>query len=315
MARESDSDLLNPRRRRGLGRGLDALLGRSDERPREVEGEGGPAAGAGGVLELAVEAIQANPHQPRSRFEPGSLTDLAASIREHGVIQPLIVTESPDQPARYWLVTGERRWRAARQAGAATVPVVVREATPQQRLELALVENLQRADLSALEEASAFESLIEEFGLTQAEVARRVGKSRSAVANAVRLLASPAPVRAALNDRLISAGHARALLGLASDDQVRQALDMVVARELSVRQTEAMVHRWLEEPEEEAESEETLQLKAQLRSLENRIRDRLGTKVRLDRKADGSGRLVIHFFSDDELETIFREIAGQEEGL
>ena len=267
----------------------------------------------GGVLELPIGAIQANPHQPRARFGPGSLTELAASIREHGIIQPLIVTESPDQPQRYLLITGERRLRAAHQAGISTVPAIVREATPQQHLELALVENLQRADLSPLEEAAAYDALVNEFGLTQAQVAERVGKSRSAVANAVRLLGLPAAARLALNNQLISAGHARALLSLENDDDRQRALDLVLARELSVRQTESLVRRWLEEPAETEPAEDPPHMQAQLRFWENRFRDRLSTKVSLERKTDGSGRLVIHFFSDDDLATIYREIVGGED--
>jgi ParB family chromosome partitioning protein len=192
------------------------------------------------------------------------------------------------------------------------VPAVVREATSQQLLELALVENLQRDDLSPLEEAAAFSTLIDRFDLTQAQVAYRVGKSRSAVANAVRLLGLPAEVQAALNDGLISAGHARALLSLASDEDKQRALDQIVALELNVRQAEELVRRWLEKPPAEDPEEELPHLQAQLRFWENRFRDRLSTKVSLDRKADGSGRLVIHFYSDDDLETIYREIVGDE---
>lgn len=313
MTREGETDHLNSRQRQGLGRGLGALLGRAAGREKadtEIE-ESQP--GPGGARELPINAIQPNPRQPRSRFEPGSLTDMAASIREHGIIQPLVVTESPEQPQQYWLVTGERRWRAARQAGISIVPVVVREATSQQLLELALVENLQRADLSPLEEAAAYHNLINEFELTQAAVAQRVGKSRSAVANAVRLLGLSPAVQAALNEQLISAGHARALLGLDSADRMKLAMDIVVARELSVRQTEALVSRWLAGPEAKEPAGEPPPMQAQLRSWENRFRDRLSTKVNLERKADGSGRLVIHFYNDGDLESLYHEIIGDDE--
>ncbi len=309
-----DSSLNNPsqRRRQGLGRGLGALLSRTTPYVEEEVDELQSRTEGSGLLELPISAIQANPHQPRARFGPGSLTELAASIREHGIIQPLIVTESPDQPQRYWLITGERRLRAAHQAGISTVPVIVREATSQQLLELALVENLQRADLSPLEEAAAYDALVNEFGLTQAQVAERVGKSRSAVANALRLLGLPAAAKSALNDELISAGHARALLSLEGDEDVQRALDQIFARELSVRQTEGLVRRWLEEPADAVPPESYPQIEAQLRFWENRFRDRLSTKVSLERKADGSGRLVIHFYSDTDLETIYREIVGSE---
>ena len=312
MSRETGTDHGNPRRRHGLGRGLGALLGRATTRGESEAGEQDGQTNEAGIRDIPIDEIQPNPHQPRTRFEPASLTELATSIREHGVIQPVIVTERPDQPQRYWLITGERRWRAARQAGLTIVPAVVREATSQQLLELALVENLQRDDLSPLEEAAAFSTLIDRFDLTQAQVAYRVGKSRSAVANAVRLLGLPAEFQAALNDGLISAGHARALLSLASNEDKQSALDQIVERELNVRQAEELVRRWLEKPPAEDPEEELPHLQAQLRFWENRFRDRLSTKVSLDRKADGSGRLVIHFYSDDDLETIYREIVGNE---
>ena len=312
MSRETGTDHGNPRRRHGLGRGLGALLGRATTRDESETGEQAGQTNEAGIRDIPIDEIQPNPQQPRTRFEPASLTELATSIREHGVIQPVIVTERPDQPQRYWLITGERRWRAARQAGLTIVPAVVREATSQQLLELALVENLQRDDLSPLEEAAAFSTLIDRFDLTQAQVAYRVGKSRSAVANAVRLLGLPAEVQAALNDGLISAGHARALLSLASDEDKQRALDQIVALELNVRQAEELVRRWLEKPPAEDPEKELPHLQAQLRFWENRFRDRLSTKVSLDRKADGSGRLVIHFYSDDDLETIYREIVGDE---
>lgn len=312
MSRETGSGQLNPRRKHGLGRGLGALLGRSPHQDEDEPEEQADPASDGGIHEVPVDEIEPNPHQPRTRFEPASLVELATSIREHGVIQPLIVAERPDQPQRFWLIAGERRWRAARQAGLPVVPAVVREASSQQLLELALVENLQRDDLSPLEEAAAFTTLIDQFSLTQAQVAYRVGKSRSAVANAVRLLGLPVEVKAALNDRMISAGHARALLSLESDQDKCRALELIVARELNVRQAEELVRRWQEESVQKEMEEEPPHLQAQMRYWENRFRDRLSTKVNLDRKADGSGRLVIHFYSDEDLEAIYQEIVGDE---
>ena len=312
MSRETGSDHLNPRRKHGLGRGLGALLGRSPSQDEDESEEQADLASDDGIHEVSIDEIEPNPHQPRTRFEPASLVELATSIREHGVIQPVIVAERPDQPQRFWLIAGERRWRAARQAGLSAVPAVVREASSQQLLELALVENLQRDDLSPLEEAAAFTTLIDQFSLTQAQVAYRVGKSRSAVANAVRLLGLPVEVKAALNDRMISAGHARALLSLDGEKDICRALDLIVARELNVRQAEDLVRRWQEAPVEKESEEQPSHLQAQMRYWENRFRDRLSTKVNLDRKADGSGRLVIHFYSDEDLEAIYREIVGDE---
>lgn len=302
----------NPRRRRGLGRGLGALITNSAvaaEQERETLIQ---QAEEGGIRLLPVDEIVPNPHQPRTLFNPEALAELAASIAEHGVIQPLIVTESPDQPQRYWLIAGERRWRAAQQAGLEQVPVIVREASPQQLLEWALVENVQRADLNPMEEAAAYEALMSEFQLTQAQVAERVGKSRSAVANAVRLLGLPGPVQAAVTDGQISAGHARALLSLPDAAAMGKALDEVLGRELTVRQTEALVRRLLEPPPPPTpatSAEET----AHVRALESRFRSRLGTKVSLERKQDGSGRLVIHFFNDTDLDTIYQQIVGDDE--
>lgn len=302
----------NPRPRRGLGRGLGALITNSAvaaEQERETLIQ---QAEAGGIRLLPVDEIVPNPHQPRTVFNPEALAELAASIAEHGVIQPLIVTESPDQPQRYWLIAGERRWRAAQQAGLEQVPVIVREASPQQLLEWALVENVQRADLNPLEEAAAYDALMAEFQLTQAQVAERVGKSRSAIANAVRLLGLPGPVQAAVTDGQISAGHARALLALPDQKAMERALDEVLGRELTVRQTEALVRRLLEPPPPPtptASAEEA----AHARALESRFRSRLGTKVNLERKQDGSGRLVIHFYNDTDLDTIYQQIVGDDD--
>lgn len=312
MSRETGTGQGGARRRQGLGRGLGALLGRSATESAGDGDEQEEQPSDGGIVDISIDEIHPNPHQPRSSFDVGSLVELATSIREHGVIQPLIVSERPDQPQRYWLIAGERRWRAARRAGLEDVPAIVREATSQQLLELALVENLQRDDLSPLEEASAFNTLIDQFNLTQAEVAYRVGKSRSAVANAVRLLGLPLEVRTALNDSLVSAGHARALLGLESDDDKLRALEEIVAKALNVRQAEELVRRWQAEPAVREPVEEDQQIKAQMRFWENRFRDRLQTKVSLERKGDGSGRLVVHFYSDEDLESIYREIVGDE---
>ena len=318
MSEDRRTDQPNPRRRhpKGLGRGLGALLSRATVSGAQAEGLPEQDE-AGGIRQLPTDAILANPQQPRTRFDPDSLAELAASIRQHGVIQPLIVTRATDQPQRFWLITGERRWRAARQAGIPTVPGIVREATRQQLLEWALVENLQRADLNPLEEAAAYSSLMNEFKLTQATIAERVGKSRSAIANTVRLLGLPSAALVALSDQLISAGHARALLSLESAEDMQRALDLIIERELNVRQTETLVRRWLEEPAAEEPAQEPPNNpspdQAQLRFWENRFRDRLSTKVNLERKADGSGRLVIHFYSDDDLETIYREILGDED--
>jgi ParB family chromosome partitioning protein len=278
--------------RRGLGKGLEALI--------PV-----PEGPAGGVSEAPVAAIQPNPMQPRTRLDADALAELAASIHEHGLIQPLIVSQLG--PEQYQIIAGERRWQAARMAGLATVPVIVKEATPQQALELALVENIQRADLNPLEEASAFQQLVDEFGLTQEQVAVRVGKSRVAVTNTMRLLRLPAEVKQALAEGIIREGHARALLALPRPEAQAAALKVVTGKALSVRQTEELVRRLLAGP---PPPKEKAPVSPETELLEQEFRDTLGTKVNLYRSKKGRGRLVVHFYSEEELQTIYDVIVG-----
>ena len=263
--------------------------------------------------QVRVAALQPNPHQPRSNFDPATLLELADSIRAHGVIQPLVVTAAPGRAGAYWIIAGERRWRAAQLADLATVPVVVREASQQQLMEWALVENVQRDDLNPLEEATAYQALMEEFGLTQASVAARVGKSRSAVANTVRLLALPSVAQQALIDERIAAGHARALLSLPEPALMEQALALIIQHDLSVRQTEALVKKLATPPAApvSATPQPVPSDQPQVRHLEDRFRAAFGTKVSLNRNADGSGQLVVHFYSDDDLDSIYRLVAGE----
>jgi ParB family chromosome partitioning protein len=279
-------------KRSGLGKGLEALIPTGREP-------------AGGFAQVPVAAITPNPMQPRSAMDPETLAELAASIREHGLLQPLIVTcNGPDQ---YQLIAGERRWQAARLAGLTTVPAIVKEASPQEVLELALVENIQRADLNPLEEASAFRQLVDEFGLTQEQVAQRVGKSRVAVTNILRLLRLPAEVRQALAGGSISEGHARALLALPTSEAQLAALEVVVQKDLSVRQTEELVRRLLAQPPQPQPPEVP---NPEAQALEQEFRDTLGTKVNLYRDRRGRGRLVIHFYSEEELQAIYDLIVG-----
>jgi ParB family chromosome partitioning protein len=238
--------------------------------------------------------------QPRTTLDPEALEELAASIREHGMIQPLIVTQQG--PERYQLIAGERRLEASRMAGLAMVPVIVKEATPQQVLELALVENIQRADLNPLEEAAAFQQLVEEFGLTQEQVAERVGKSRVAVTNILRLLRLPAEVKQALADGAIREGHARALLALPTTEAQVAALRTVASKALSVRQAEELVRRLLAEPPAKKPAQP---VSPKVQALEEEFRQTLGTRVNLYRDRKGRGRLVIHFYSEEELQAIY----------
>jgi len=282
----------NPRR--ALGRGLNALI---------------PAAETqAGAAEIPVARVSPNPHQPRQSIAEESLAELAASIREHGVIQPLVVTQLGDE---YQLIAGERRWRAAQLAGLTTIPAIIKETTPQQMLELALVENVQRADLNPLEEAGAYRQLMDDFGLTQEEVAARVGKSRTAVANIVRLLRLPDDVKAALAADRISEGHARALLALPTAQLQRQVLAVIEARGLNVRQVEELVRRMqLEAEADKSEVEAQPALSPQDRDVVDKFQARLGTRVNLVRSKKG-GRLVIHFYSEEELQAIYEAIVRE----
>jgi ParB family chromosome partitioning protein len=301
---------------RGLGRGLGALIPASPPpAPADVVDAVAGATDAG-IRDVAVDNIMPNPRQPRSVIAPDALAELAASIREHGLIQPIIVTHAATtEKVAFQLIAGERRWRAAQLAGLKTVPVLVKEATPQQLLELALVENIQRADLNALEEAAAFQALVAEFGLSQQEVADRVGKSRVAVANILRLLRLPDPVKALLVEGALSEGHARALLALDDDDALIQAAEQVVARELTVRQTEELARR-LQAFADTAQAVVDEPIAAddpdisRTRRLEEAFRGALGTKVSLTRGRRG-GRLIIHFYSDEELGSIYEHIVGE----
>lgn len=213
-------------KKRGLGRGLGALIPNPDEGDESV------------IRTVPITSIQPNPHQPRTIMEEEKLAELAASINEHGLIQPLIVTAHGDG---YILIAGERRWRAAQLANKTTIPVIVKEATPQAMLELAIIENIQRADLNPLEEAYAYQQLINDFGLTQEQVSQRVGKARSTVANLVRLTELPANIQQAVTDRQMSGTHARVLLQLPDAEAQTEAMGLIMAYSLSVRQTELLV--------------------------------------------------------------------------
>jgi ParB family chromosome partitioning protein len=275
-----------PGERRGLGKGLEALI-----------------PSAPGVNEVAIDSIVPNPRQPRQSLDPQALEELATSIREQGLVQPLVVTEAADG---YQLLVGERRWRAAKLAGLDVVPVVVRDVSPQQMLELALVENLQREDLNPLETASAYQQLVDEFGLTQQQVADKVGKNRVTVTNTLRLLKLPTEVKDALLQGEITEGHARAMLRLPSQKDQLGVLQAVLKGAFSVRQTEQLVRRLAEEPRHKPQPPEKA---PELRALEDDFRQALGTKVNLTRGSKG-GRLVIYFYSEEELQAIHDLIVG-----
>ena len=222
--------------RRGLGRGLAALLGDADP-PRPATSEGAPASPEGSAREAPVELLRRNPEQPRRQFDDTEIEELAQSIREKGVLQPILVRPAPGAPGEWQIVAGERRWRAAQLAGLHVVPILVRELSDSDVLEIGIVENVQRADLNPIEEAAGYRALMDRFGRTQADVAQVVGKSRSHVANALRLLELPEGVREHVTAGRLSSGHARAIAAAPEPARLAQA---IVARGLSVRQAEAL---------------------------------------------------------------------------
>jgi ParB family transcriptional regulator, chromosome partitioning protein len=296
-----------------LGRGLGALLGDSPiatppaSAPVSSTAPGAPAATdpRERVQRVALDRVRPCPMQPRKDFSPEALRELADSIKEQGIVQPLIVRE---REGHLELIAGERRWRAAQLLGLAEVPVILRQADDRAVLELALIENLQRENLNPLEEAHGYSQLIELFQLKQEEVATKVGKSRAVVANALRLLKLPASIQASIREGRLSVGHAKVILGLANESNQRAAAERIIKDGLSVRQTEVLVARLLarEAGAVTKPGQMTpLPRDAHLASLENQLRERLGTKVHL-RYTHGRGALEVAFFSDAELERILQ---------
>jgi ParB family chromosome partitioning protein len=253
---------------------------------------------------LPLEAIERNPRQPRKRFDEARLEELAASIREHGVVEPILVRR---EGAKYRIVAGERRWRAAQRAGLREIPAVLRESTDREAFEIALVENLQRADLNAIEEAEAYEVLVREYALTQEAVAQRVGKERSTVANALRLLRLPSEVRDAVREGQLEMGHARALLALEQGEAIRKAAQRAIREQLSVRATEALVReasgvaKGRSTPKEADGS-------PGIRDLVLRLQRRLGARCRIVPKSQTAGRLEVEYTSLEELDGILAKL-------
>ena len=296
----------------GLGRGLAALI--PDTPPPDLRIP---------VNEVPIDRIVPNPLQPRTSIGDADLDDLTASVREHGIIQPLLVSEQGPEggDVRYQLIAGERRLRAARAAGLTYVPVTIRQSTPQDLIELALIENIQRLDLNPLEEAMAYRRLVDEFNLTQRAVAERVGRSRTAVANTIRLLDLPQELRDSLAAGEISEGHARALLGLSDDEQQRRAWREVVDQGLNVRQTERVVREAPAPAPAAAAVPAAAPSRAtpvkpadpEIEALANSLRSSLGTKVTLRRSKSGAGSVTIHFYSDEELDGLLERLLGTED--
>jgi ParB family chromosome partitioning protein len=284
-----------PTPRKRLGKGLSALLGE-----QAVEA----AMSGSGVTQVPVSRITPNRFQPRHTFEPEAIADLAASIAQKGVLQPLIVREAGD--GGWEIVSGERRWRAAQQAGLSSVPVIVRQVDERDLLEIALIENLQREDLDAIEEATGYRRLIDDFGATQAELAEHLGRSRPAVANALRLLDLPDAVQAMIRQGRLSAGHGRALLGLENRRRMPELAREVADRGLSVRQLERRVKRENGGAKRVAEPARSAELERQ--RIEGELQRALGTRVAVRASARGKGRIEISFYSLEDFEGLVERL-------
>ncbi|KAA0205770.1 ParB/RepB/Spo0J family partition protein [Candidatus Uhrbacteria bacterium] len=303
-------------RQSGLGRGLGAIIPQKpapsasvERSAKSVEPEASDAtrnalrdAQVGQrVIDIPIASIERNPHQPRVHFDHGDLEDLISSIREHGVLQPIIVT--PKSDGTYQLIAGERRLRASTIAGLKTIPALVREATELQKLELAIIENVQRADLNPVEEAKAYMRLMDEFGMTQEDIGRKIGKSRPQVANIVRLLQLPDEIQQALVEGKISASNARTLLSLPTDKERIDLFRAMLAGHFTVRQTETQVSVRKRIPGTKDPN---------IAEAESRLREALKTKVSINRSARGTGDIKIRFDSDEELQTLIQRITSNE---
>jgi ParB family chromosome partitioning protein len=305
----------------GLGRGLSSLIPQKSNKTTIIEPKedfnyfGAPAPGgtkpapseptpikndgAGGVMEIEIAKIIPNSHQPRIRFDESRLKELAASIKEHGIIQPLTVSKNGEQ---YEIIAGERRFEAAKIAGLNKVPVIIRDASEQQKLELAIIENVQRHDLNAIEEAKAFKNLIDEFDLSQEEVALKMGKNRSVIANKIRLLSLPLEIQIGLINEKITEGHAKAILAIDNPEKQRALYDLIVKNNMTVRQTESRTKEVTVKTHQR-----NIVIDPAIKQIEDDLSGTLGTKVKLT-KSGGGGKIVIEYYSQEELDNILSRI-------
>ena len=280
-----------------LGKGLGALI------PELEQAEGKT------LLYCGIEEIRPNRSQPRKHFDESKLQELAESIKEQGILEPLIVRRI-DQG--YELIVGERRWRAAQKAGLKEVPVLVKEVEGRKALELSLIENLQREDLNPIEEAEAFKHLIEESDISQGELSTRIGKDRTTITNALRLLKLPIEIRNQLLQNRITSGHARAILSLESKEKQKELCALIIRKGLSVREAETLAKRWTEKPKRKATRESSSgDLESQLNSLQDSLKRHLGTKVSITHKGK-RGKIEIEYYSPEDLERIIEAILGNE---
>lgn len=307
--------------KKGLGKGLGAIFGedvisreeeehkiRESARKKETSDPGNTAQedGTAGEQMVKVALIEPNQSQPRKKFDQEQMEELAESIKLHGVLQPLLVQK---KDGLYEIIAGERRWRAAKLAGLKEVPVVIRQYTPQESMEVALIENLQREDLNPIEEAKAYQRLIQEFGLKQEEIAAKVAKNRTTITNAMRLLKLDEGIQNMVIENVISSGHARALLGLEDPEMQLKAAKMIMEDKLSVRETERLVKRLIREAEEKDKpKKQEKNINFIYQNLEERMKTVMGTKVTIHNKDKNKGRIEIEYYSEAELERIVEMI-------
>jgi len=280
--------------KRGLGKGLDALIPGSDFQSDAAQG----------AQQIPIDAIAPNPSQPRNQFDKEGLAELARSIQEYGILQPLILTKDKDEN-NYALIAGERRLRAAQIAGLDFVPAIIRDASELERLEIALIENIQRENLSPVEAAQAYQKLNDEFGLSHEQISTSVGKSRAAITNTLRLLNLPDEILAYLQESKISEGHARTLLGLSTKKSQLAVMEMIIKNKLSVRQTEDLVRKY-SGTKPKTKSEKSI-VSPEVKKIEDDLRSMLGTKVTLKHGEKG-GTLTIHYYSQEELESLIKRL-------
>lgn len=286
---------------KGLGRGLGALLN-TDE---AVKIENPQGSDDKGILELKISEVEPNKTQPRSHFDDDALKSLSESIKEYGVLSPIVV--SKNENGFYMIIAGERRWRAAKLAGLKKIPAIIKEYDDKQTMEIALIENLQREDLNPIEEAEGFKELMEVYNLTQEEVSKKMGKSRSAVANSVRLLSLPEKVRKMLINKEISSGHARAILSLNDEKVMLSVAEKIINEGLNVRQTENIVSKLLKEPKKKEINKNDEELLRYLSSLEKNLGSHLGTKVKIHH-GKSKGKIEIEYYSNEDFERIMNII-------
>lgn len=286
---------------KGLGKGLDSMIPpKRTARAQAQDSAANKNANKSGEVILKINDVEPNKNQPRRTFNEDSLIELSESIKQHGIVQPLVVAKQKDY---YEIIAGERRWRAAKIAGLKEVPVIIKDYSPQEIMEVALIENIQREDLNPIEEAKAYKNLIDEYNLKQDQVAEKVSKSRTAVTNALRLLKLDDRVQEMLINENISSGHARALLGLDDAEKQYNIATQIFDEKLSVRETEKLVKQ-INRPEQPPKLKKELKNDFVYRDIEEKLKEKIGTKVKINRKTEDKGKIEIEYYSPEELEKI-----------